>query len=148
MAVERKGLEFSEGETMTKRILATWILLSFATAASGDWVYVDACGMGCCPQMVWQNTPQPAALRFVPTPHSVVERALQIAAPTRSDVIYDLGCGDARVLIAACREYRCAGLGVEIDAETAAISVAPSCRPGFRSLPWEPLPTASPCMEV
>ena len=40
---------------------------------------------------------------FVPTPPEVVERMLDLAGVTSSDVVYDLGCGDGRVVIAAAK---------------------------------------------
>ena len=42
---------------------------------------------------------------YVPTPHDIVDRMLSLAAVTRSDVVYDLGCGDGRIPIAAAAKY-------------------------------------------
>ena len=53
---------------------------------------------------------------FIPTPPDVVDRMLQLAAIKRSDVIYDLGCGDGRILVAAAQKYGCRAVGVDIDA--------------------------------
>ena len=52
---------------------------------------------------------------FVATPPDVVDRMLKIAAVTSSDVVYDLGCGDGRIVIAAAREFGARGVGVDID---------------------------------
>ena len=52
---------------------------------------------------------------FDPTPHEVVERMLAVAAVKQSDVIYDLGSGDGRVLIAAAKKYGAKAVGFEID---------------------------------
>ena len=51
---------------------------------------------------------------FVPTPLEVVERMLDLAGVTSSDVVYDLGCGDGRVVIAAAKRGARA-VGVEIE---------------------------------
>jgi len=53
---------------------------------------------------------------FVPTPPEVVERMLEIAAVGRNDVVYDLGCGDGRMVIAAARTRGCRAIGIELDA--------------------------------
>ncbi|MEM1643749.1 MAG: hypothetical protein QXS70_05060, partial [Desulfurococcaceae archaeon] len=41
---------------------------------------------------------------YVPTPISVVREMLKLARAGPSDVVYDLGCGDGRILITAVRE--------------------------------------------
>src|SRR5688572_26773430 len=41
---------------------------------------------------------------FVPTPEAVVEAMLQVANVTKSDVVYDLGCGDGRIPVTAARK--------------------------------------------
>ena len=52
---------------------------------------------------------------FVPTPHEVVERMLELAEVSPSDVVYDLGSGDGRIIIAAARKYGAKAVGFEID---------------------------------
>ena len=52
---------------------------------------------------------------FVPTPQDVVERMLELANITDQDVVYDLGCGDGRVVITAARNYGARGVGVDIE---------------------------------
>lgn len=52
---------------------------------------------------------------FVPTPDDVVDRMLAFAQVTRSDVVYDLGCGDGRIPIAAAKKYGASGVGFDID---------------------------------
>ena len=50
-----------------------------------------------------------------PTPQTVVERMLAIANVKASDTVYDLGCGDGRILISAVRNYHCRAVGVELS---------------------------------
>lgn len=52
---------------------------------------------------------------FVATPPDVVDRMLVMARVNASDVVYDLGCGDGRIVIAAARAYGARGVGVDID---------------------------------
>jgi SAM-dependent methyltransferase len=52
---------------------------------------------------------------FAPTLYSVADDMLKLAAVTASDVVYDLGSGDGRILILAAQKYGAKGVGVEID---------------------------------
>ena len=52
---------------------------------------------------------------FIPTPEDVVDRMLTFAKVAREDVVYDLGCGDGRIPIAAAKKYVAKGVGVDID---------------------------------
>jgi predicted RNA methylase len=53
---------------------------------------------------------------FVPTPDDVVERMLRMAAVGPTDVVYDLGSGDGRIVIAAAQKFGARGVGVDLDA--------------------------------
>ncbi len=52
---------------------------------------------------------------YVPTPEDVVDRMLVLAGTTKDDVVYDLGCGDGRIPIAAAKTYGARGVGIDID---------------------------------
>jgi ubiquinone/menaquinone biosynthesis C-methylase UbiE len=52
---------------------------------------------------------------YVPTPQAVVEAMLEIAEVKASDVVYDLGSGDGRIVITAAKKYGARGVGIEID---------------------------------
>lgn len=52
---------------------------------------------------------------FIGTPHDVVERMLELAQIQKEDLVYDLGCGDGRVVVAAAKEYGCRATGYDID---------------------------------
>ena len=52
---------------------------------------------------------------YVPTPPRVVEAMLKTARVTGTDVVYDLGCGDGRIPIAAAVEYGARGVGIDLD---------------------------------
>jgi SAM-dependent methyltransferase len=52
---------------------------------------------------------------YVSTPHEVVAEMLRLANVTRNDVVYDLGCGDGRIVIAAAQKYGARGTGVDLD---------------------------------
>ena len=63
------------------------------------------------------STLRPPDVEYVPTPHEVVAEMLNMAEVTKDDVVYDLGCGDGRIVIAAAKQYGARGVGVEIDPE-------------------------------
>ena len=53
-------------------------------------------------------------IHWVPTPDPVVEGMLDLAKVTKNDVVYDLGCGDGKIVIAAAKRGA-RGVGVDID---------------------------------
>ena len=52
---------------------------------------------------------------FVPTPQPVVEAMLEAAGVKAGDVVYDLGCGDGRIVITAATKFGARGVGIDID---------------------------------
>lgn len=52
---------------------------------------------------------------YLPTPPDIVDAMLDFADVTSGDVVYDLGSGDGRIVIAAARAYRARAVGVELD---------------------------------
>ncbi len=61
--------------------------------------------------------PQESLAPYVPTPQEIVDRMLALAEVTSQDVVYDLGCGDGRIVITAAKKYGAHGVGVDIDPE-------------------------------
>ncbi len=54
---------------------------------------------------------------FVPTPDDVVQKMLELADVKRTDLLYDLGCGDGRIVVMAAKKYGCRAVGYDIDPE-------------------------------
>jgi SAM-dependent methyltransferase len=54
---------------------------------------------------------------FVPTPHDVVEKMLELAKVNKKDLVYDLGCGDGRIVVAAAKKYGCHAVGFDVNPE-------------------------------
>ena len=52
---------------------------------------------------------------FVPTPQEVVDEMLKQAKVTKDDVVYDLGCGDGRIVVTAARKYGVKAVGFDVD---------------------------------
>jgi SAM-dependent methyltransferase len=57
----------------------------------------------------------PQLAPYVPTPQDVVDRMLALANVAKSDVVFDLGCGDGRIPITAAKKFGARGVGVDID---------------------------------
>jgi len=63
-----------------------------------------------------QNQPRhPPEVPFVPTTDEAVQAMLKLAAVKKTDVVYDLGCGDGRIVIAAARDFGTRAVGIDID---------------------------------
>lgn len=54
---------------------------------------------------------------YVPTSPEVVAAMLELAEVNENDVVYDLGCGDGRIVITAAKKYGASGKGIDIDPE-------------------------------
>ncbi|MCY2993144.1 MAG: 50S ribosomal protein L11 methyltransferase [Planctomycetota bacterium] len=52
---------------------------------------------------------------YVGTPHDVVAKMLELAKVTKADLVYDLGCGDGRIVVAAAKKYGCRGVGFDVN---------------------------------
>ncbi len=82
-----------------------------------------------------QGLPAPASLApYVPTPQDVVDRMLELAQVTEKDVVYDLGCGDGRIVITAAKKYGAHGVGVDIDPQRVAESEGNARKAGVERL--------------
>ena len=93
-----------EGVTMKGPHVLRGLGYSLAFVLAGIWV--SACA---------QPQPRKPDVEYVPTPHPVVAEMLRLVAVKPTDVIYDLGCGDGRVVITAARRYGARGVGIDID---------------------------------
>jgi SAM-dependent methyltransferase len=60
-------------------------------------------------------TPRRPDIGFIPTPPEVVDAMLSLADLSENDVLYDLGCGDGRIVIAAAQRYNIRAIGIDID---------------------------------
>jgi predicted RNA methylase len=78
-------------------LLATMLVLGTETAVS---------------QEKKERTPD---VIFVPTPQDVVDKMLEVAKVGKDDVVYDLGCGDGRIVVTAAKKYGCKAIGFDVD---------------------------------
>jgi SAM-dependent methyltransferase len=52
---------------------------------------------------------------YIPTTEEAVQAMLKLAGVTKADIVYDLGCGDGRIVIAAAKAYGARGVGIDIN---------------------------------
>jgi SAM-dependent methyltransferase len=85
-------------------------------------ILLIVCGLaaGACDSGV-ENKAEPDVV-FVTTPYKVVREMLKLAGVTNDDVVYDLGAGDGRIVIAAAGDFGARGVGVDIDPKLVAES--------------------------
>jgi SAM-dependent methyltransferase len=66
------------------------------------------------PEKSDEPLPIPEVL-FIPTPGDVVVQMLELAKVQKDDLVYDLGCGDGRILVTAVHKFGCRAAGFDID---------------------------------
>ena len=85
----------------------------------------------------WAQDPAQAPPRldvpYVPTPEVVVDKMLELAKVKKGDMLYDLGCGDGRIVITAARRYGAQGVGIDINPQRIAEAKANAKEAGVGS---------------
>jgi SAM-dependent methyltransferase len=92
--------------------IAAYALL--AAALAGGWY-----GVMWLADRVYYPPNEPNVV-YATTPQDAVDKMLEMARVTKDDVVYDLGCGDARFLTTAAKRYGCRGVGWELRPEVVA----------------------------
>jgi predicted RNA methylase len=64
-----------------------------------------------------RDPPRRPDVLYVPTPQNVVDAMLALAKVGKDDVVYDLGCGDGRIVVTAAERYGARSIGYDIDPE-------------------------------
>jgi SAM-dependent methyltransferase len=54
-------------------------------------------------------------IEYVPTPQNVVDKMLEVAKVGKTDVLYDLGCGDGRIVVTAAKKFGVKAFGFDLD---------------------------------
>jgi len=71
---------------------------------------------------------------FVPTPMAVVEKMLELGEVDKNDILFDLGCGDGRIIITAAKKFGTRGVGIDIDPQRIEESLRASKEAGVEEL--------------
>lgn len=83
------------------------------------------------------QAPQPSRqpdVPYVPTTEEAVAAMLKLAGVTKDDVVYDLGCGDGRIVVSAAKAYGAKAVGIDIDPERIAEANANAKKAGVENL--------------
>jgi SAM-dependent methyltransferase len=65
-----------------------------------------------------------AQVPYIQTPDPIVMEMLKLASVGENDVVYDLGSGDGRIVVAAAKHFGARGVGIDIDPERVADGIA------------------------
>lgn len=76
------------------------------------WVYAAS---PCLAQ--WDDGVFGGDVPYVPTPQPVVDAMLKAASVAKTDIVYDLGCGDGRIVVTAAKTYGAHGTGFDLNPE-------------------------------
>ena len=74
--------------------------------------------------------PRGLDVAYASTPSAVVDAMLELGGVTRDDVVYDLGSGDGRIVVAAAKGRGARGVGIDLDPERIAEATALARREG------------------
>lgn len=79
----------------------------------------------------WSQEARPRLdVPYVPTPQEVVDKMLDMARVRRDEVLFDLGCGDGRIVVTAASRFGARGVGIDIDPERIAEARANALKAG------------------
>ena len=92
--------------------------------------------IGAATTLTAQNTAKPRDpdVPYVPTTPEAVEAMLKLGEVKKTDVLYDLGCGDGRIVIAAAKNFGTRGVGIDIDPQRIKEARENAKRAGVESL--------------
>jgi ribosomal protein L11 methylase PrmA len=99
---------------MTGRRNMLWIFVALALAGPADSALTARGREAAAAQQPAAPARTPDVI-FVPTPDSVIAAMLKTAKVTKNDIVYDLGCGDGRIVVAAARDFGARAIGIDID---------------------------------
>ena len=106
-------------KAITAAVLVPCALVALLTSVQGDeteWLYPRKSDL-----ISWDGLQiakgASVDVPYVATPYEIADEMVRLADVRSDDVVYDLGCGDGRLVIAAIRKAGCRGVGIDIDPE-------------------------------
>jgi uncharacterized protein (TIGR03000 family) len=114
-----KSPDLDPGSDYTYTLVAVWQPNNYTTITRTRKIQVKA-GQTVDVDMETLDPKQPdkVVIRYVPTPQEVVDAMLKLGQAGKDDVVFDLGCGDGRIVITAVKKFGAKrGVGVDIDPE-------------------------------
>ena len=79
------------------------------------WMFLLSGAVACGQQAKTAAPKREPDVPYVPTTDQAVAEMLKLAAVKKGDIVYDLGCGDGRIVIAAARDFGARGVGIDIN---------------------------------
>lgn len=79
------------------------------------WMFLLSGAVACGQQAKTAAPKREPDVPYVPTTDQAVVEMLKLAAVKKGDIVYDLGCGDGRIVIAAARDFGARGVGIDIN---------------------------------
>jgi len=119
MLIDKYLMRQAAGRQPIWRVATGWLLIPSLALFLAGWTVGQAIAQ---PSHAVSGELRVPDVRYEPTPVDVVQAMLRLAEVQAGDVVYDLGCGDGRIVIAAVRQYGARGVCVDIDAQRIAES--------------------------
>jgi uncharacterized protein (TIGR03000 family) len=120
----------ARGATRRYSFTARWMPNTYTTMTRSKTVTVRA-GAPLAVDLSAEDPGDRVRVIYVPTPQDIAEEMVELAGVTSNDVVYEPGCGDARITIAAIRAGAQRGICVDIDPERATESRENVRKAGF-----------------
>jgi uncharacterized protein (TIGR03000 family) len=99
-------------------VVATWEPNNYTKFTRTRKVKADAKGDAVVVDLTKAYDTEKIKIRYVPTPDDVVAKMCKLGKVTKNDVVFDLGCGDGRIVIHAVEKFKAKrGIGVDLDPE-------------------------------
>jgi SAM-dependent methyltransferase len=114
----RQGKENFMTRTGARQVIFRTACLLFMLGCAPFWTAVHAEASKTEPVRAEKEptkATRPLDVWYVATPHDIVDRMLSEAKVRTGDVVYDLGCGDGRMVIAAAKKFGTRGVGIDLD---------------------------------
>src|SRR5205807_2780639 len=102
------------GRTYTYQLTASWLEGSYRMVRMAE-VKVQAGQETVVDLRPGSKDGSSSQILYVPTPDNVVAKMLEMAKVGKEDVVFDLGCGDGRIVVTAASKYGARGVGIDLD---------------------------------
>ena len=119
------------GKRVYDQVGGLWMLFREPLRCAGLMAALFFAGAG----TAQENQPaHPLDVPFVTTPDEGVQAMLKLANVKKTDMVYDLGCGDGRIVITAAKQFGARGVGIDIDPQRIAESKENAKKAGVENL--------------
>jgi uncharacterized protein (TIGR03000 family) len=108
--------ELEAGEEFEYDFVVKWMPNNYTTITRKKTVKFKA-GEPLSVDLTKDDGTDKAFIRYVPTPDDIVKKMLELGKLTKDDTVFDLGCGDGRLVIAAAKAGAKKGVGIDLDPE-------------------------------